>query len=625
MAYSDLQLNQTVSFNNLQSGVTQGYFVAKTTIPVSAKQITKTEANTYVNINTALPGYAAKASNQLVTRENLQGATNVFPYTIYALADIGGVGGYYAWKSIDGGNNFNQLSGLSSSANWTEIAGDVAGNYIAVIDKTINNQIYISSNSGATFSAVSLNSANFYPYGVSMSTNGQYIAVSGFSYIPDNSATGYTKLAVSSNYGASFTTTYVDSTLRPYWYSPVQPDSGKVSISGNGQYITAVFSYGEYVGFPFDYKRPVGFKITSSNYGASWTVSGTTTYALFLGIALSNTGQYQFLTSDWYDRNNVFPANWVEGFKGYISTDYGASWTQKFEEYNYNNTSGYIPSGLRFAGVSSSGSSMVAANSGYTYNTEIKRRYASPDYGTNFYSYDGVANSQGLSVGLTPVSGITNSYVALFTNNSTFYYSTDGGLNAWYPKEIANRFFKHVYNKALNTPALSYSYTLYYNTTTVLPTVTGFNTAVDACDLSTNSFVVYSNSSTVGIGMKLYYDIYGITPIVANPSTGSNTYYRINGNSVQFGSDGYTINSVAACASYITYYADEYECDGIDCTYVQSNVLVVLPDSFTPDYTKYYLLQAGGPRIFFLDTTTTGVGLILSTTNYNSCLEICGV
>ena len=246
MAYSDLELNQTVSFNNLQSGVTQGYFVAITTIPVSAKQITKTEADTYVNINTTLPSYADKASNQLVVRSNLQGETNVFPYTIYALVGYGGATTWTAWKSIDGGNNFNQLTGLSASAGWTEIAGNISGTHIAVVDKAISNQVYISSNSGSTFSSVSLNSANFYPYGVAMSNNGQYIAVSGFSIVIDSTNTGYAKIAVSSDYGASFTTTYVDTTLRPYGftyqtYSYLLDNTGKVSVSGDGQYITAVF------------------------------------------------------------------------------------------------------------------------------------------------------------------------------------------------------------------------------------------------------------------------------------------------------------------------------------------------------------------------------------------------
>lgn len=624
MSYSDLQLNQTVSFNNLQSGVTQGYFVAKTTIPSSNKQITKAEANTYVNINTSFASYAAKASNQLVARQDLQGITNLYPYTIYALADpSGGVGDpYYAWKSIDGGNNFTQLTGFTPSVSWTEIAGDVTGAYIAAVSRTLNNQVSISNDSGATFNNVSLNSANFYPSGVSMSTNGQYIVVSGFNIIPDGVNTGYAKIAISTNYGASFTTTYIDGTLRPYWYNSIQSDTGKVSISGNGQHITAVFSYGEYVGFPFNYTRPVGFKVTSSNYGSSWTVSGATTYAVFGAIALSNTGQYQILGADWFDRNNVVPYFWQEGFRGFISNDYGATWTQKFEDYDYNYSPGYPTYKLKNLGISNSGSSMVAANS----NDDINVRYASSDYGANFTKFDGLKDTQGLSVGQTPITGITNSYVAVFTPGTRFYYSTDGGFNAWYPKDVASAFFKHVYNKALNTPELPYSYNLYYNTTiSGLPAVIGFGTSADACDLATNSFVVHSSSSSVSIGMKLYYDAYGLIPIVANPSTSSNTYYRMNGNAIQFSSDGYTINSVAACGTaYTTYYADEYVCSGISCSYVQSNVLVLLPTSITPDYTKFYLLQAGGSTFYQLDTTTTGVGAILNSTAYD-CLEICGV
>jgi hypothetical protein len=276
---------------------------------------------------------------------------------------------------------------------------------------------------------------------------------------------------------------------------------------------------------------------------------------------------------------------------------------------------------IPFAGVSESGSSMVAVTRAQ--NSLTQAIFPSSNYGASFTARDGEL-PLGLAVSLTPVSGITNSYVTVFDFQSQFFYSTDGGFTAWFTKATGYAYFRHIYRKALNTPELPYSYNLYYNTTIVLPTVTGFNTAEDACDLPTNSFVVYSDSSSVAVGMKLYADVYGITEIQAIPSTDPNSYYRLDGNSIQF-SNNYIIDSVTPCASYITYYADEYECDGIDCTYVQSNVLVVLPDSFTPDYTKYYLLEAGGPRIFFLDTTTTGTGLILSTTNYNSCLEICGV
>lgn len=64
--------NETISFNNLQNAVNTNVFTAKTTIPVSNEQITKADADTYVNINTSFAPYAAKSSNQLVVKSNLQ-------------------------------------------------------------------------------------------------------------------------------------------------------------------------------------------------------------------------------------------------------------------------------------------------------------------------------------------------------------------------------------------------------------------------------------------------------------------------------------------------------------------------------------------------------------------------
>jgi hypothetical protein len=72
MSYSSLANNQTISFNNLQDGVNTGQLSQKAVIPVSNEQITKAEANTYVNIDTAFAPYAAKASNQLVVKSNLK-------------------------------------------------------------------------------------------------------------------------------------------------------------------------------------------------------------------------------------------------------------------------------------------------------------------------------------------------------------------------------------------------------------------------------------------------------------------------------------------------------------------------------------------------------------------------
>ena len=72
MSWAGLASNQCISFNNLQNAVTTGVFVLKNTIPVSLEQITKADADFYVFINTSYPSYAAKASNQLVVKENLQ-------------------------------------------------------------------------------------------------------------------------------------------------------------------------------------------------------------------------------------------------------------------------------------------------------------------------------------------------------------------------------------------------------------------------------------------------------------------------------------------------------------------------------------------------------------------------
>lgn len=71
MSWAGLANNQTVSFNNLQNAVNTNVFTAKTTIPASAEQITKTDADTYVNINTSYAPYAAKTSNQLVVKSDL--------------------------------------------------------------------------------------------------------------------------------------------------------------------------------------------------------------------------------------------------------------------------------------------------------------------------------------------------------------------------------------------------------------------------------------------------------------------------------------------------------------------------------------------------------------------------
>lgn len=72
MAYADRASNQTVSFTDLKNAVDTGVFVGKSTITNSNEQVTKSDVDTYVWVNTLYPAFSAKSNNQLVTKGNLQ-------------------------------------------------------------------------------------------------------------------------------------------------------------------------------------------------------------------------------------------------------------------------------------------------------------------------------------------------------------------------------------------------------------------------------------------------------------------------------------------------------------------------------------------------------------------------
>ena len=84
MSWAGIASNQCVSLNNLRDAIANSIFIAKTTVPAGTKQITKTEALAYVDIQTA--PLASKASNQLVVKNNLNAA--VYTYNRYDLDTI---------------------------------------------------------------------------------------------------------------------------------------------------------------------------------------------------------------------------------------------------------------------------------------------------------------------------------------------------------------------------------------------------------------------------------------------------------------------------------------------------------------------------------------------------------
>lgn len=151
MSWAGLFNNQAISCNNLQNAVNTNVFTAKTTIPATDKCITKTEANTYVNIWTGYPSYASKASNQLVVKQDLVALaltevrindTISINSTTYCSTNVCGNSGNYTYiqRRIDAilwdqaGNPFNNNTG---NYIYVDLNGIVTGCYSGTVPFSI--------------------------------------------------------------------------------------------------------------------------------------------------------------------------------------------------------------------------------------------------------------------------------------------------------------------------------------------------------------------------------------------------------------------------------------------------------------------------------------------------------
>ncbi|RPI00712.1 MAG: hypothetical protein EHM64_16795, partial [Ignavibacteriae bacterium] len=154
--------NETISFNNLQNGVDTGVLSQKAAIPVSNEQITKTDANIYVNIDTSFAPYAAKASNQLVVKSNFK--------SVVLVSNIAINGGFYGIANNQTTSGPVQLiSGLNDTGSGTD------------------GIIYRSTNYGDTYTSIltisdPLNRIKFMP----AFRHASYLTVPPFVSVGDN-------------------------------------------------------------------------------------------------------------------------------------------------------------------------------------------------------------------------------------------------------------------------------------------------------------------------------------------------------------------------------------------------------------------------------------------------------
>jgi hypothetical protein len=441
MAYSDLASNQGVSFNSLISGVSQGYFSAKTTIPSTNKMATKSACNTYVTVNPSYPPFAAKSDNQLVVKQDLQNneatlyiTNNFFTGTITNVT-VNGVSITGASFPLDVGNGTTGYTTQVGTYNILVYYADanMPSNYMRITDSAYNTACidgFSSLGPGpyyVTFTSQVINTS----VGVFIeSGDGQCTAPPPtlitdlpFSTVAVSRTTGQYMLAGNANLsggyseGALFRSTNYGANWQlvgqlGYWY--------KVATSDNGQFMLAVEYYGR--------------AYRSSDYGSTWTAINNFPYPdnnpyglpvlqtlNFRGTALSADGQFQVIsTSQTFYGTYIAPGTQIDSYYTtiFVSSDYGNNWI-----VGRNDTAGTYNA----VAISASGQTVLAAT-----GTQVVAQGSilrSNNYGVNWGdTVDSTAAGQLVDVSI--LADGSKAVAARFSNDYEPFLmrSLDGGV-----------------------------------------------------------------------------------------------------------------------------------------------------------------------------------------------------
>jgi hypothetical protein len=365
MSWSSIGENQTVTFNNLLDALATGQLVGKAAFSPSQKCITKSEADTYLYIDTSYPPYASKASNQLVVKEDLV----TYSQRIYGIDKYGfsNQSGGLIIYSDNGGLDWPYLVVTGGSTpGATSVSRNVTGQYVLY---GIENYASASNNFGVSFTSQDLPGSVYTVGGTAISNSGDYMFAIGERVVPNGSTQSPAPaICRSTDYGASWSLVY---TYPRAEFQYVEYPGGflnRIATSGNGQYVLA--TWGSWTK-PFATDWGCSF-MRSTDYGVSFSRTDFNS-SYITDVAVSNTGQYQIMS-----KMSAFGSGNVKGQGAlYWSNNYGAGFATKIYEENYR---------ALYCAMSASGQHMLVA---YMNNTDSANKfYFSTDFGVNWGSFN---------------------------------------------------------------------------------------------------------------------------------------------------------------------------------------------------------------------------------------------
>ena len=343
------------------------------------------------------------------------------------------------WLGNTNSNRFKQiyLQGFLdiSGGDLTLRNGGISVNGNTIMNGALNNYSYDKTNFSALFGNTWVDSkfnsgANIFQ-SISISATGQYQCA-----VSKNNVNGNGNIFVSSNYGSN--NSWIDSNQKSPVISGVTTSFNKISISGNGKYISAIVH-------PLSSSLLSGTVFSSTNYGNNWNTYTINPFTGFIqSLSMSFTGQYQTIVSagtQLYNGGSVTSGNI------YVSSDYGVNWTSKQSLIN----------GFQSVAISSTGQYQVTVQCGTSSNPNgnifNSNTYGNSwnDTGYGIKNYNTITNTNLINnyeLSQTVAISYDGKYQTILSINSggnIFINDNYGSANRWRDTNIQNPYGSNGY------------------------------------------------------------------------------------------------------------------------------------------------------------------------------------